>query len=186
MLTWTTQNQSAVLPFRARGRSLCDWFPGIPISRDKAWTRLLHSPSLVAIGLSKEYETWFPILAGITLLWLVGLNIDWDCLVPQCIIGVCDQWEFPLFFRPQWQSLGTALTAGAVQGDCEIVKAWCHISEEKPTRGSCDWYWARVATTQAEDYVIVKAVTRRMWCGLVLLGGGILQGSTQITPQGKP
>ena len=36
-------------------------------------------------------------LAGITLLWLVGLNIDWDCLVPHCIMGSRDQWEFPLF-----------------------------------------------------------------------------------------
>ena len=48
----------------------------------------------------------------ITLLWLVGLNIDWDCLVPHYIIGSSDQWEFPPFFRPQWQSLCTALTAG--------------------------------------------------------------------------
>ena len=37
------------------------------------------------------------LLAGITLLWLVGLNIDWDCLVPHCIMGSRDQWEFPLF-----------------------------------------------------------------------------------------
>ena len=34
------------------------------------------------------------LLAGITLLWFVGLNIDWDCLVPHCIMGSCDQWEF--------------------------------------------------------------------------------------------
>ena len=39
------------------------------------------------------------------LLWLVVLNIDWDCLVPHCIMGSRDQWEFPPFFRPQWQSL---------------------------------------------------------------------------------
>ena len=51
-------------------------------------------------------------LAGIALLWLVGLNIDWDCLVPHCIMGSHDQWEFPPFFRPQWESLCTALTAG--------------------------------------------------------------------------
>ena len=36
-------------------------------------------------------------LAGITILWLVGLNIDWDCLVPHCIMGSRDQWEFPPF-----------------------------------------------------------------------------------------
>ena len=53
-------------------------------------------------------------LAGITLLWLVGLNIDWDCLVPHCIMGSRDQWEFPLFGGPQWQSLCTALTVPLV------------------------------------------------------------------------
>ena len=50
--------------------------------------RLLHSPNLVAIVLSRCQ--WGMIhclqLAGITLLWLVGLNIDWDCLVPHCIM----------------------------------------------------------------------------------------------------
>ena len=65
-------------------------------------------------------------LAAITRLWLLGLNIDWDCLVLHCIMDSCDQWEFPPFDRPQWQSLCTALTAGvpaarAVQGDCERV-----------------------------------------------------------------
>ena len=34
-------------------------------------------------------------------------------------MGARDQWEFPPFFRPQWQSPRTALTA--VQGDCERV-----------------------------------------------------------------
>ena len=53
----------------------------------------------------------FP-LAGISLLWLVGLKRDWDCPVPYCIMDSCDQWGFQLFFRPQWQSLCTALTAG--------------------------------------------------------------------------
>ena len=51
-------------------------------------------------------------LAGIALLWLVGLKIDWDCPVPHCIMGSRDQWEFQLFFRPQWQSLCNAVTAG--------------------------------------------------------------------------
>ena len=39
------------------------------------------------------------------LLWLVGLKIDWDCPMPPCIMDSHDQWEFQLFFRPQWQSL---------------------------------------------------------------------------------
>ena len=36
---------------------------------------------------------------GLTLLWLVGLKIDWDCPVPHCIMGSRDQWEFQLFFQ---------------------------------------------------------------------------------------
>ena len=36
-------------------------------------------------------------LAGITILWLVGLNMYWDCLVSYCIIGSRDRWEFPPF-----------------------------------------------------------------------------------------
>ena len=51
-------------------------------------------------------------LAGITLLWLVGLKLDLDCPVPHCLMGSRDQWEFQQFFRPQWQSLCTVLTAG--------------------------------------------------------------------------
>ena len=37
-------------------------------------------------------------MAGITLLWSVGLNIIWDCLFSHCIVGSCDRWEFPAFF----------------------------------------------------------------------------------------
>ena len=77
--------------------------------------RLLHSPNLVVIGLSVGYETWLPI----TLLWMVGLNIHWDYLVPHCITGSCDRCGFPPFYRPQWESFCTALNA--VQWDCEIV-----------------------------------------------------------------
>ena len=51
-------------------------------------------------------------LAGILLLWLVGLNIYCDCLVPHCIVGSGEQWEFPPFLKPQWQYLCTALTTG--------------------------------------------------------------------------
>ena len=96
-------------------------------------TKLLHSPSLVAIRLTVSGLWWKHKLAGITLLWLVGLNVDWDCLVSHCIIGSRDQWEFPLFFRRHWQSLCTAQTAGmpavrAVQWDCEIVHAGTSIS----------------------------------------------------------
>ena len=63
---------------------------------------------------------------GIILLWLVGLNIDWDCLVPLCIMGSRDQWEFPPFQTPVTVPLrspnGRQMPAvRAVQGDCERV-----------------------------------------------------------------
>ena len=61
--------------------------------------RLLHSPSVVAVGLSVSIRHGLK-LAGITLLWLVGQKIDWDCPVSHCIMGANDQWEFQLFFRP--------------------------------------------------------------------------------------
>ena len=51
-------------------------------------------------------------LAKITLLWLIGLKVDWDYPVPHCIMGSRDKWEFQLFFGPQWQSLCIDLTAG--------------------------------------------------------------------------
>ena len=51
-------------------------------------------------------------LVSTTLLWLDGLNIDWDCPVPHCIMGSRDQWDFWPFSRPQWPSLFPALTAG--------------------------------------------------------------------------
>ena len=85
-------------------------------------SRQLHSPSLVAIGRSVGYETWPPILYWMALHfcnWL-SLNMDWDCVQLNCIMSSCTQWEFPLFFRFQWQSPCTAAIR-AVQGDCERV-----------------------------------------------------------------
>ena len=79
--------------------------------RPQRVTRLLHSSSVVAIDCQWGMRHGLQV-AGITLLWLVGLNIDWDYLLPHCIMGSCDQWEFPLFFRHQWQSPCTAPTAG--------------------------------------------------------------------------
>ena len=84
-------------------------------------TRLLHSLSLVAVGLTVRYETWPPI--G----WHQPFKIvysEYRVGLPhlQCIMGSCDQWEFPLLFKGHWQSPCTALMAvSAVQGDCERV-----------------------------------------------------------------
>ena len=59
------------------------------------------------LSLSLDLIGWHHVF-----MWLVGRNMNWDCLVPHCIMGSRDQWEFPPFFRPQWQSLCTAPTAG--------------------------------------------------------------------------
>ena len=77
--------------------------------------RLLHSPSLVAIGLLVGYERWPPI-------GLVGLNIDWDCLVPHCIMGSRDKWEFLSLFRPHSQSLCIA------RHDIETFSHFRHVT----------------------------------------------------------
>ena len=105
--------------------------------------RLLHSSSHGGNRtVSGVYMRHGLQLAGITRWWLVGLNIYWDCLVSHCIIGSHDQWEFPPFFRPQWESLhnpnGKQMPAVlAVQGDYERVYAqpWATYGDhtiEKP------------------------------------------------------
>ena len=63
--------------------------------------RLLHSPCLLAVGLSVEYElmSWH--------VWLASLNIDWGCPQVQCILGmllcIMGSWnwrESSMFQRP--------------------------------------------------------------------------------------
>ena len=56
------------------------------------WTRLLHSLSLVAVGMSIAYETWPPV--G----WHNLFIIDWSkyglgLTQSYWIVGLCDQWE---------------------------------------------------------------------------------------------
>ena len=77
-------------------------------------------------------------LAGITLLWLVGLEIDWDSLVPHCIMGSRDEWESPMFFRPKWQFLCTALTA-----DNCLPFGLCKGTVKESKRGPRPSLWPR-------------------------------------------
>ena len=83
-------------------------------------------------------------LADITLVWLVCLNIDWDCLVPYCIMDSWDQWEFPPFFKPQWQSLCTALPAGKCLplGLCKgtVKESNCCLRLSVNISGQSDWF----------------------------------------------
>ena len=47
-----------------------------------------------------------------TFLWYLQVRHKYRLgLPPHCIMGLHDQWEFPPFFQPQWQSHYTALTA---------------------------------------------------------------------------
>ena len=73
--------------------------------------RPLRSPSLVAIRLSVVYETWSPI--G----WHQAFVIGWSRYrsgLPSAPLHYDITWPvgIPTVFRPQWQSLCTALTAG--------------------------------------------------------------------------
>ena len=76
------------------------------------WThKLLHSLNLAVIGLSVGYETWPPI--G----WHHPIVIVWPKYklgLPSDPLHYWLMWPggFPPFFRPQWQSLCSALMAG--------------------------------------------------------------------------
>ena len=70
---------------------------------------------------------------------LVGLNIDWDCIVPHCIMGSRAQWEFPPFFQapvtvPLLSRSGRQMPAvclplwlckGIVEESSQLLSAWC-------------------------------------------------------------
>ena len=91
---------------------------------------LLHSASLVALGLSAEYENIIMRQAlrivDINLLWLVGLNIAWDYLSRNGLWANMTGGNFhhfqrsltvPLHCPKHWQMPAV----GAVRGDCERV-----------------------------------------------------------------
>ena len=72
--------------------------------------------------------------AGISLLWLVGLNMGLECLMSNCIVGSRDRLEFPLFFRHHWQSICTALTGRQCLrlGLCKET-----VKESRPAKTHC-------------------------------------------------
>ena len=88
--------------------------------------RLLHSPSPVALGLPVVYETW-SAMAGINLLWLVGLNIGWDYLncyaSLTCSVGIHTVFHRPLTVLLHSHNGKQMLAVGAAQGDHERVMA---------------------------------------------------------------
>ena len=93
----------------------------------------------MAKGLSVGYETWPP--NDWHHAFVIGwFNIDGDCFVPHCIMGSRDQWEFPPFFWPHWQSLCTALTAELCKGT---------VKESSQSRATARYRQSRVGVTQS-------------------------------------
>ena len=81
------------------------------------------------------------------------LTVDWE--TPhfhwildnlQCIMGSCDRWEFPPFFKSHCQSPGTALTEGKLpavgdeKGDCERVYIACLAGQGGTLAYTCTNY----------------------------------------------
>ena len=85
--------------------------------------RLLHSPSLVALGLSGEYETWPPI--GWHCHFVIGQS-KYNVVIASVVIS-WNRWEFPPYFQraltvPLRSPNGRQMPAvRAVQGGCERV-----------------------------------------------------------------
>ena len=111
--------------------------------------RLLHSPSLVAIGLSVGYETRPPI--GLQHPFVIGWSKDWDCPVPQCIMGSRDQWEFQLFswWRHQMETLSALLAICA--GNSPVTG---EFAAQRPVTRSFDVFF---------DLRLNKRLSKQSW-----------------------
>ena len=118
-------------PYPVRVRKLKVYYGNIDHFHSSEWVvldgyrslRLLHSPSLVAGGLTVRYKTWPPI----HFLWLVGLNTCWDCLsIIHCGL-VWLVWVSTIFKRPltvpfQGPDGRQMPTIRAVQGDWKSLQ----------------------------------------------------------------
>ena len=100
---------------------------------------LLHSPSLVAIGLTVGFDTWPPI--G----WHHPLVIDWFIysLVSSVALhyGSRDRWEFPPFLRPPRQSHCTALPLGLCKRT--VKESTTDRSTDQVSEGTLTNQWLR-------------------------------------------
>ena len=135
-------------------------------------TRLLHSPSLVASGLSVGYATWTP--TGwhhplVTVWSKYGLGLPQS----QWIVGSCDRWEFPIFGH--WQSPWTALiyngrqmpAVKAVQGDCERVYETPDVLRSTCQLSRCHIHFGYKTYCHAHD-VILNSPTNPLHSHLLL------------------
>ena len=101
-------------------------------------SRLLHSPSLVAVGLSVGYETWPPTGTHI-ICDDSDPNKGWGMPQFQGIVGSLDWWEIlPFFLMPLTVPLHSTNSrqlpaVRAVQEDCETV----YKEREAYVQGKC-------------------------------------------------
>ena len=92
---------------------------------------LLHSPSLVVLGL---------LLAGITLLWLADVNIVWDCLSCNGLWAHMTSGNF-LFFIVHWQSPFTAVPANYDMFKETVKQSWFNCMSSCQIQGlTCRWW----------------------------------------------
>ena len=89
--------------------------------------RLLHSPSLVAIGLSVGLRNMTSNWLASNFLWLVGLNIDCDCLIAllhyglTLPVGISTVFQTPVTVPLHGRNGGQMPAVRTVQGDCKSV-----------------------------------------------------------------
>ena len=113
--------------------------------------RLLHSPSLVATGLTVGYDAWHPI--G----WHHAFVIGWSkyrLRLPSAPLHYGLTWPMgiPPFFRPQWQYLPLGLCKGLWKSLDKFAFQWRLPVTE---RGSCLFEERRVEW-KADDVVIIR------------------------------
>ena len=81
------------------------------------------------------------------ILWLVGLNIDWDCLVPHCIIGSPTPVGVPIIFQtpvtvPLHSPNGRqCLSLGLCKGTVKESKCTVSINRTYDIWGLFNWWF---------------------------------------------
>ena len=143
--------------------------------------RLLHSPSLVAPGLSGVWnmnshwlrETW-PLIGCHCCSVIVGVNIGWDCLSCSGLWAHLTRGNFHHFQRL------LTLTLWAVQGDCQTYsplaqpKEQVNLSAISVVQGDCE----RVYPTDNATGNTNKGTAS--WMVQNLLCSNVIENSTSV------
>ena len=94
------------------------------------------------VARSRYYHCHWTVLVGITLLWLVGLNIDWDYLLPPLHYGLMWTVGIPTVFEHHWQSPCTALTAGLCKGTVKESNGLREVISNQRRQVDFVWAWS--------------------------------------------